>query len=84
VQARLALDPALGSDAEELAADLGHLPLALAQAAAHIADRESSCAAYRHLFADRHRTLAELMPEREALPDDHGTTVDHLLRTPQC
>ncbi|WP_199444404.1 hypothetical protein [Umezawaea beigongshangensis] len=68
LQARLALDPTLASGAEELAADLGHLPLALAQAAAYLTDRELSCAAYRRRFADRRRTLAELSTASQSLP----------------
>ena len=48
--------------ASELAEDLGHLPLALAQAAAVILDDMISCAAYRDLLADRTRTLNDLFP----------------------
>ncbi|MER5210507.1 tetratricopeptide repeat protein, partial [Streptomyces sp. NPDC002838] len=58
-----------------LAADLGYLPLALAQAAAYLVDSGLDCAAYRQLLADRARTLADVLPEPDALPDDHATTV---------
>jgi hypothetical protein len=52
-----------------LAADLGHLPLALAQAAAFIVDDAVSCGDYRTLLADRTRRLAELFPN--ASGDDY-------------
>ncbi|MEU0555970.1 tetratricopeptide repeat protein [Dactylosporangium sp. NPDC006015] len=56
-------------DAAALAADLGHLPLALAQAAALIVDDALTCAEYRSLFADRTSRLADLFPN--ATGDDH-------------
>ncbi|RSN42534.1 tetratricopeptide repeat protein [Streptomyces sp. WAC 04229] len=59
----------------DLAADLGHLPLALAQAAAYIIDADLTCASYRELLADRIRRLADLLPEPGALPDDQSATV---------
>jgi len=68
----------LGEPADQitgLAADLGHLPLALAQAAAYIADAGLTCAAYRQRLADQRRKLADLLPEPGALPDDHEVTV---------
>ncbi|MFF2641726.1 FxSxx-COOH system tetratricopeptide repeat protein [Streptomyces niveus] len=58
-----------------LAADLGYLPLALAQAAAYIIDTHVTCARYRRLLADRLRKLADLLPEPSALPDDQAVTV---------
>ncbi|WP_335976805.1 tetratricopeptide repeat protein [Streptomyces sp. CA2R106] len=58
-----------------LAAGLGHLPLALAQAAAYIIDADLTCASYRELLADRIRKLADLLPEPGALPDDQTATV---------
>ncbi|MFE7477271.1 NB-ARC domain-containing protein, partial [Streptomyces sp. NPDC057575] len=58
-----------------LAADLGYLPLALAQAAAHIVDADLTCASYQELLADRIRKLADLLPEPGALPDDQTATV---------
>ncbi|MET8451641.1 FxSxx-COOH system tetratricopeptide repeat protein [Streptomyces sp. NPDC005209] len=51
-----------------LAADLGHLPLALAQAAAYLVDSGQTTAAYRALLTDRTTTLADAAPDR--LPDD--------------
>ncbi|MFI0981048.1 tetratricopeptide repeat protein [Streptomyces sp. NPDC021093] len=65
-------------DVEEiagLAADLGHLPLALAQAAAYVVDLGLHCAEYRARLADRTRSLPDLVPEDSALPDDHRTTL---------
>ncbi|MEU1969432.1 tetratricopeptide repeat protein [Micromonospora sediminicola] len=61
--------------AEDLAFDLGLLPLALAQAAAYIIDRDIDCAAYRRRLADQRRRLVELAPEPEALPDGHQATI---------
>jgi hypothetical protein len=60
---------------ERLAEDLGYLPLALAQAATYIADRQLTCKRYRQLLADRRTRVADLLPELHALPDDHTTTV---------
>jgi hypothetical protein len=58
-----------------LAADLGHLPLALSQAAAYLVDTDLDCAAYRRLLTDRARTLAEaLRTPGGPLPDDQATT----------
>jgi hypothetical protein len=67
--------PDLLAEADELAADLGYLPLALAQAAAYLLDRGLSCAAYRSRLADRQSKLADLLPEPDALPDEHRSTV---------
>ncbi len=60
----------------QLAADLGHLPLALAQAAAFIVDKPLlTVADYRRRLADRRRTLAQVMPAADELPDEHRDTV---------
>ncbi|MFC4035191.1 tetratricopeptide repeat protein [Streptomyces polygonati] len=56
-----------------LAAELGHLPLALSQAAAYLVDAGIGCAAYRKLLADRARTLADASPD--ALPDGQTHTM---------
>lgn len=48
-------------EAEELAECLGRLPVALAQAAAYMADLDLICARYRQLFADH--PLATLAPD---------------------
>ncbi|MEV4137520.1 NB-ARC domain-containing protein [Dactylosporangium sp. NPDC049742] len=58
-------------DAATLAADLGHLPLALAQAAALIVDDALTCAEYRALFADRTSRLADLFPNATGDDYDH-------------
>jgi hypothetical protein len=46
----------------DLAGDLGHLPLALAQAAGVIVDEGLTCGQYRLALADRTRTLKDLFP----------------------
>jgi hypothetical protein len=58
-----------------VSAALGHLPLALAQAAAYMIDRNLTCVEYAKRFADRRRGLVSLLPERTALPDQHRDTV---------
>ena len=63
------------AQARLLAAELGFLPLALAQAAAYLADRGLSFADYRRRLVDARRRLPELLPEPGALPDDHRETV---------
>ncbi|MGW2410352.1 tetratricopeptide repeat protein [Streptomyces sp. NPDC001739] len=60
---------------DSLAADLGYLPLALAQAAAYIIDADLTCASYRELLADQITKLGDLLPEPGALPDDQTATV---------
>ncbi|MFF1409760.1 tetratricopeptide repeat protein [Streptomyces sp. NPDC058289] len=60
-------------DLAALAQDLGHLPLALSQAAAYLVDTELSAADYRTRLADRARQLADLLPEPDHLPDDQST-----------
>ncbi|MDX3535622.1 tetratricopeptide repeat protein [Streptomyces sp. MB09-01] len=57
-----------------LARDLGHLPLALSQAAAYIVDTGLACTDYRQLLADRTTTLAQALPDAAVLPDDQTTT----------
>ncbi|MFB7177332.1 tetratricopeptide repeat protein [Streptomyces sp. NPDC056257] len=63
------------ADLASLAEDLGHLPLALSQAAAYLADTHLNAADYRVRLADRARQLADLLPEPGALPDDQPTPV---------
>lgn len=58
-----------------LAADLGFLPLALAQAAAFMADSQITCTAYRRMLRDSHRRLLDLFPQDSSLPDDHRATL---------
>ncbi|RSS57661.1 tetratricopeptide repeat protein [Streptomyces sp. WAC01280] len=50
-----------------LAGDLGHLPLALAQAVAYLIDSGDDIVSYRALLADRTTMLADTVPDR--LPD---------------
>ncbi|MCX5278328.1 tetratricopeptide repeat protein [Streptomyces virginiae] len=63
------------ADLAALTEALGHLPLALSQAAAYLADTHLDATHYRVRLADRARQLADLLPESEALPDDQPTTV---------
>ncbi len=68
---KLGSDPHRLDGAEALAADLGRLPLALAQAATYIIDQDLTCAGYRRRLA--RRRLAALAPQ--VLPDDQRTAV---------
>ena len=79
-EARAYLGQALDSnqppcEIDQLAVHLGHLPLALTQAAAYIRDRNLTCGQYRTRLADRRRKLRELLPEEQALPDAQQATV---------
>ncbi|MDG4764329.1 tetratricopeptide repeat protein [Solwaraspora sp. WMMD406] len=75
------LDGAIGTSGDQdddltaLAAELGYLPLALAQAAAFIRDRGIDPVGYRTRLADRRKRLADLVPPDDALPDGHRATV---------
>ncbi|MEV4413611.1 tetratricopeptide repeat protein [Catellatospora sp. NPDC049609] len=78
---RLSLDPAAvrtapAGDAElaDLAAALGHFPLALSQAAAFLIDTGIELAAYRRLIDDRRERLADLFPASSPA-DGHDRTV---------
>ncbi|MEV6620307.1 tetratricopeptide repeat protein [Amycolatopsis sp. NPDC051106] len=75
LHAALADQQHLVEGAAELTAELGFLPLALAQASAYMLDRGLSCADYRTRWASRRRSLASLMPEPDGLPDEHRATV---------
>jgi hypothetical protein len=55
-----------------LAAELGHLPLALSQATAYVVDAGLPVAAYRTLLAERTARLDELSPD--VLPDGQTRT----------
>jgi len=59
-------------EAADLADDLGRLPLALAQAAAYMRDRDLSCAAYRRRLAGRG---LELTLPADAAAGDYSATV---------
>ena len=64
------------AQARELAGDLGHLPLALAHAAAVIVNDAITCAGYRALLADRRHTLSDLFPaDAGASGDEYGQTL---------
>ncbi|MFF7970236.1 tetratricopeptide repeat protein [Streptomyces sp. NPDC007905] len=56
-----------------LADDLGHLPLALAQAAAYLIDSGETAVTYRNLLADRATKLTDLAPD--SLPDEQATAL---------
>ncbi|WP_063786933.1 tetratricopeptide repeat protein [Streptomyces sp. NRRL B-3648] len=58
-----------------LAEDLGHLPLALSQAAVYLIDAAIDCATYRTQLADRASMLTAVLPDPTVLPDDQPTTV---------
>jgi hypothetical protein len=75
LHSKLVGQPQRLEEADDLAADLGYLPLALAQAVAYILDRGSrmTCARYRQRLADQRRRLADLAPH--ALPDQHRDAV---------
>ncbi|GAB1513246.1 FxSxx-COOH system tetratricopeptide repeat protein [Actinophytocola sp. KF-1] len=70
LSARLAAHPTLLDGAADLAEELHHLPLALAQASAYLIDTQITCADYRGKF----RAGSDLTPDQ--LPDDHQRTVD--------
>ncbi|MCK2243656.1 MULTISPECIES: tetratricopeptide repeat protein [unclassified Crossiella] len=73
---RLAFCPARADGAAELAQQLHHLPLALAQAAAYILKRPSmTCRTYLRRFTDRRTRLRELLPAPGELPDEHRDTL---------
>ncbi|MBC9001765.1 tetratricopeptide repeat protein [Micromonospora aurantiaca (nom. illeg.)] len=71
LNAKLVGLPNLNNDPDGLAADLGHLPLALAQAVAYMIDRNLTCASYRRRYATRQ--LQDLTPL--SLPDQHRAIV---------
>ncbi|MEU3598921.1 tetratricopeptide repeat protein [Streptomyces sp. NPDC006798] len=56
-----------------LAGELGHLPLALAQAAAYLVDSGETTAAYCRLLADRATKLTDLAPD--SLPDEQAAAL---------
>lgn len=75
LRAFLAERPHLQTGADDLAAALGFLPLALSQAGAYMLDRELTCVDYLKRVNDRRRSLASLVPEPDGLPDEHKATV---------
>ncbi|WP_326951976.1 hypothetical protein [Amycolatopsis sp. NBC_01286] len=70
---KLAGQAHLADEVAELAGELGHLPLALAQAAVYLLDRQIPCSEYRRRFA--RRKLEAVLPDRHSLPGDHQATV---------
>ncbi|TYC66652.1 tetratricopeptide repeat protein [Streptomyces sp. CB01881] len=62
---------------EALARELGHLPLALAQAAAHLGSTGMGCADYLRLLGDDGRQLADLVPDEGGLPDEQSLPLPH-------
>ena len=74
-EAKLVDHAHLADDLNGLAADLGHLPLALAQAVTYMLDRTLPASRYRARLADTRRTLEGLVPEPGSLPDDHQATL---------
>ncbi|MBP2330033.1 hypothetical protein JOF56_010418 [Kibdelosporangium banguiense] len=73
---KFARSPELGDGAAELAAALGHLPIALAQATAYQLSRRLSGHQYLDRLTDQRRTLRDVLPgPAELLPDDQPYTV---------
>ncbi|MET8154369.1 tetratricopeptide repeat protein [Actinoplanes sp. NPDC049668] len=71
LRGRLVDSPHQLDEADQLAADLGFLPLALAQAATYLRDQDLTCAGYRQRL--RNRRLDRLHPK--ALPDGQQQAV---------
>ncbi|MEU3117155.1 tetratricopeptide repeat protein [Micromonospora chalcea] len=53
----------LDNEAGALAADLGHLPLALAYATAYMINEQLTCGEYRAMLLDRRPQLDQILPE---------------------
>ncbi|MDH6137489.1 hypothetical protein P3T37_006922 [Kitasatospora sp. MAA4] len=62
---------------EALARELGHLPLALAQAAGYLGSTGPSCAEYLRLLGEDGRRLADLVPDPGGLPDGQSLPLPH-------
>lgn len=75
LEAKLVDHAHLADDLNGLVEDLGHLPLALAQAVTYMLDRDRPASWYRTRFADTRRRLERLVPEPGSLPDDHQATL---------
>ncbi|MFF4379988.1 tetratricopeptide repeat protein [Kitasatospora sp. NPDC001547] len=69
----------LDGHAEELAQELGHLPLALAHAAAYMVNTRRSCGRYLELFRDRSRSLDAVLPARSGADGYRGPVTAALL-----
>jgi hypothetical protein len=72
---RLAGQEQLLVEADLLASDLGHLPLALAQATAYMLDLALDCASYRTRLHSKRQKLAGLRPDANSLPDERRAIV---------
>ncbi|GIE33779.1 ATP-binding protein [Actinoplanes italicus] len=72
---RAALPGRLADDVAGVSADLGRLPVAMAQAAAYMTDLDISCTEYRRRFADRRRRMDDLFPAEDRVPGDYRWTV---------
>lgn len=72
---RFAGQEQLSVEADHLAEDLGHLPLALAQSTAYMLDLALDCANYRVRLNSRRHRLADILPDPASLPDEHTATV---------
>jgi hypothetical protein len=71
----LVSDHGVDSDLDDLASELSHLPLALAQASAYMINEVTAIGAYRALLADERGRLDELVPDKDELPDGHEATI---------
>ncbi|MFF2546493.1 tetratricopeptide repeat protein [Kitasatospora sp. NPDC058063] len=69
----------LDEHAEELAEALGHLPLALAHAAACMVNTRRGCGRYLELFRDRSRSLDAVLPARSGADGYRGPVAAALL-----
>ncbi|MFG2917303.1 tetratricopeptide repeat protein [Kitasatospora sp. NPDC048298] len=69
----------LDEHAGELAEELGHLPLALAHAAAYMVNTRRSCGRYLELFRDRSRSLDTVLPARSGADGYRGPVTAALL-----
>uniref|UniRef100_UPI003A848506 tetratricopeptide repeat protein n=1 Tax=Kitasatospora sp. SC0581 TaxID=3394360 RepID=UPI003A848506 len=65
--------------AAELAEELGHLPLALAYAAAYMVNTRRSCGRYLELFRDRTHSLDTVLPARTGIDGYRGPVTAALL-----
>ncbi|MFF2118533.1 tetratricopeptide repeat protein, partial [Kitasatospora sp. NPDC058184] len=63
----------------ELAEELGHLPLALAHAAAYMVNTRRTCGRYLGLFRDRTRSLDAVLPDRTGADGYQGPVTAALL-----
>ncbi|MGW2870958.1 NB-ARC domain-containing protein, partial [Kitasatospora sp. NPDC001225] len=69
----------LDEHAAELAEELGHLPLALAHAAAYMVNTRRSCGRYLELFRDRTHSLDTVLPARTGADGYRGPVTAALL-----